>query len=498
MVSVIADSVFVFWLVVNGLLFIHVVHEFILMVRALAVRKVPEVKALEHYPLVTVQLPLYNEKFVVERLLQAVVNLRYPADKLEIQILDDSTDETSDLIRIFLKKNSSTGIRIVHIQRTDRTGFKAGALAHGTTSCSGEFIAIFDADFVPDPEFLLKTIPHFQRPELALVQTRWLHINEEDSILTRAQAVMLNTHFTVEHMGRMKAKSFINFNGTAGVWRKLCIEEAGGWQADTLTEDLDLSFRVQALGWKFEYLFDVGSPAELPSTFAAFRTQQYRWSKGAAECLRKNIGLLWRSNVSATAKVVGSFHLLNSSVYLLVVLILLLGPAVFYFDRADLIAIPNHEYLTLTGASIMYLLLVIFFVGHIKASAKKLRAVLFFIPSLLFYFAMTTGISVYMVVGVIEGYRGKKSAFIRTPKFGSNLKNATGKNYSASQKNRLQTAEAIGLCYGLFWIGVNFFSFSTITLAYGLVIALGFSLSLFFRHSSVKFTRLRAGSPKAA
>jgi len=285
------NALFIVWLVINVLLMLHVIHEGILVFNALRKnkKKKPEVKT-EDLPMVTIQLPLYNEKYVIERLLNAISELDYPKEKLEIQILDDSTDETTEVIKEYIQKHNSN---FVLVNRENREGYKAGALAYGLEFSKGEFVAIFDADFVPAVDFLKQTIPFFQNPKVGVVQTRWLHINEDQSMLTRAQAIMLNTHFSVEQLGRHNANGFINFNGTAGVWRKECIDDAGGWQADTLTEDLDLSFRAQAKGWEFEYLFDVGSPAELPSTFEAFRTQQFRWSKGAAECVRKNWKRLW-------------------------------------------------------------------------------------------------------------------------------------------------------------------------------------------------------------
>lgn len=481
-----ADAIFGFWVLVNLLLFVHVFHEFILMLLALKPPKVRDNEELKVFPFVTVQLPLFNEKYVVKRLLEAVSRLDYPKDRLEIQILDDSTDETSDLIREFLMENDEAGFEFVHIQREDRTGYKAGALAYGTELSKGEFIAVFDADFVPDRQFLRQTVPQFQNTEVGVVQTRWLHINEGHSMLTRAQALMLNTHFSVEHLGRKNANGFINFNGTAGVWRKECIQSAGGWQADTLTEDLDLSFRAQIKGWKFEYLFDVGSPAELPLTFDSYRTQQFRWSKGAAECLRKNVKSLWQSGAGRAAKLVGTFHLLNSSVYLLAVLVLLLSPVVFYLTQAEKITLPYHETLTMLGVSVLYLLMLVFFVGHWKSSANKAMAVLLFVPSVLMYFVMTTGISIYMVKGVLEGYRGRESAFVRTPKFGSavSLLRRIREGYDFKNENRFLLLEVLGFCYGVFWVSVAIIELNPACFLYGSILLMGFSLSLFFKHNT--------------
>ncbi|MEZ5056884.1 MAG: glycosyltransferase [Saprospiraceae bacterium] len=389
-----ADLVFLLWFLCNLLLLIHVLHELVLLVHALKKRsKVIPLPTDAPLPFVTIQLPLFNEKYVVERLLTAVSQLDYPKELVEVQVLDDSTDETSELIEQFIQNLEGSNFDFQHIQRSDRTGFKAGALDYGLKMAKGEFIAIFDADFVPDTQFLQQTLGSFSDPKVGLVQTRWTHLNEYDSILTRAQKIMLNTHFTVEHLGRLNAKGFINFNGTAGVWRKECIEQSGGWQADTLTEDLDLSFRAQMQGWKFKYLFEVGSPAELPVTFDAFRTQQFRWSKGAAECLRKNLGDLWKSKAGLAAKMIGTFHLLNSSIYLLVVGILLLSPAVYYFKKANLLSLPFTDGMSMIGPIVLISLLLIFYIGDTMASSNKVKSSLFFNPSLLVYFSMTTGIS---------------------------------------------------------------------------------------------------------
>ncbi|NRA12181.1 MAG: glycosyltransferase family 2 protein, partial [Crocinitomicaceae bacterium] len=281
---------------------------------------------------------------------------------------------------------------------------------------------------------------------------------------------------------------FINFNGTAGIWRKECIEKAGGWQGDTLTEDLDLSFRAQSMGWRFEYLFDVGSPSELPVTFEAFRTQQFRWSKGAAECLKKNIRTLWNSNVKERSKIMGTFHLLNSSVYLLVVAILMLSPAVFYFDQVGEVDVPYKEVFTGLGASVIYMLLLIFFVGNWRSSTDKVKTTLLFIPSVLTYFAMTTGISLYMVLGVIEGYIGKKSAFVRTPKFGESKVENIKRGYDFKKEKSILILESICLLYGAFWTitGLNFMNF--MSMIYGLIILAGFSLSLFFKNRTFRWS----------
>lgn len=472
---------FYIWLFINLLLFIHVFHELILLIKAFGYKNKAS-KELDHFPKVTIQLPLYNERYVIGRLLHAIREIDYPKDKLEIQILDDSTDETSEIIKAFIEDLNENDFDFNHIQREDRIGFKAGALDYGMLSCTGEFIAIFDADFIPSKEFLKKTIGHFDEENVGLVQTRWQHINEHYSILTRAQAVMLNTHFAIEQRGRIHANAFINFNGTAGIWRKQTISDAGGWKADTLTEDLDLSFRAQARGWEFKYLFDVESPSELPITFEAYKTQQFRWSKGAAECFRKNIWMLWRSNATISTKTIGTFHLLNSSIYLLVVGIMALSPFVFYMRHNKLFDSPIENNLAFLGEIIVYLLFVIFFAGHLLASKNKLKAALLFVPSLFTYFAMTMGISIYMVFGILEGYRGKKSAFIRTPKFGDKeIFKRVSKGYDFKKEDGIIFLEFIALLYGVFWLGVGGYQLNVMSAVYGGMLVFGFSLSLFFK-----------------
>lgn len=481
-----ANILFIIWLCVNSLLLLHVLHEGILVVNALRRRvKTVPMPTEEALPRVTVQLPLYNEIYVVTRLLDAIAALDYPKHLLEVQILDDSTDATTETIENYLAENN---LDFQLIRRENRNGYKAGALAYGMGTATGEFIAIFDADFVPNADFLMKTIPHFRDPKVGVVQTRWLHINEEQSLLTRAQALMLNTHFSIEQLGRHNADGFINFNGTAGVWRKSCIEDAGGWQADTLTEDLDLSFRAQTRGWRFEYLFNVGSPAELPSTFAAYKTQQFRWSKGAAECVRKNWKALWNSSVSFGAKVMGSFHLLNSSVYLLVVTLLLLSPFIYYVQSEHLITIPFAHYFASLGPIVSASLFLIFLIGNLIGSKNVFATLIWFVPTLFVFFAMTTGISLYMTFGVIEGYIGKKSPFVRTPKFGEkNLEKKIKRGYDFKKEYSIQFLEFVCWIYGIYWLVVGIQIQQPFILAYALILLTGFSLALFFKNKSFKW-----------
>lgn len=280
----------------------------------------------ENLPAVAVQLPLYNERTVCARLIHAVCLLDYPKDKLEIQVLDDSTDETTQRVAEVVAEARARGINIAHLRRPSRTGYKAGALAYGLELAAGDFVAIFDADFCPRPDFLLAVMPRFQDPAVGMVQARWGHQNRNRNWLTRAQAMFLDAHFTVEHAVRGKRGRFFNFNGTAGVWRRGVIEEAGGWDASTLTEDLDLSFRAQLRGAKFFYLDDVEVPAELPEDINAFKTQQHRWAKGSVQTARRQLGAVWRATLPISVKLDATLKLMQNFAFLLLALVACLLP----------------------------------------------------------------------------------------------------------------------------------------------------------------------------
>ncbi|WP_317233015.1 MULTISPECIES: cellulose synthase family protein [Pontibacter] len=366
------------------------------------------------WPTVTVQLPVYNERYVVSRLIDAVAAFDYPKDKLQIQLLDDSTDETTTLIAEKIKLLQSHGLTLAHVRRGDRTGFKAGALQHGLASATGEFIAIFDADFVPSPDFLKKTIVAFTKPQIGVVQTRWGHLNRDYSLLTRLQAFGLDAHFTVEQQGRNNGHYFINFNGTAGVWRKTCIVDAGGWQADTLTEDLDLSYRAQLKGWEFVYQEQTESPAELPAEINGLKSQQYRWTKGAAETARKHLTDVLISPKPLHAKLHALFHLLNSSVFVCVLLTAILSIPVLFIKESN----PQFDWVFNLGAIfiISFLALVTFY--WVSASRRGVsKAAIRFIPEFLMFLIMSMGMSLHNSVAVLEGYMGRKTPFIRTPKY---------------------------------------------------------------------------------
>src|SRR5262245_20682974 len=261
------------------------------------------------WPIVTVQLPLYNEVYVADRLIEAVCRFEYPRDRLEIQVLDDSTDETRGIAELAVRRFAAQGVDVTYFHRTDRVGFKAGALEAGLEVARGEFIAIFDADFIPTSDFLVRLMPHFADPGVGMVQARWGHINQDYSLLTKIQSILLDGHFVLEHGGRHRSGRFFNFNGTAGVWRRKAIDEAGGWQHDTLTEDLDLSYRAQLRGWRFVFVSSLIAPAEVPVEMNAFKSQQHRWAKGSIQTCRKLLPDLLRAKIPLGVKAEAFFHL---------------------------------------------------------------------------------------------------------------------------------------------------------------------------------------------
>lgn len=369
---------------------------------------------LMELPLVTVQLPVYNEKYVLKRLIDKICKLNYPKDKLEIQILDDSTDKTVDIIKSKLKKLAEKGLNIQYITRPNRKGYKAGALQYGMERAKGEFLAIFDADFLPGKDFLLKTIPKFQNDKIGVVQTRWGHVNQNYSLLTKMQAFGLDAHFTIEQTGRNHAGSFINFNGTAGIWRKSCIMDAGGWSADTLTEDLDLSYRAQLKNWKFKYLEQVVAPAELPVIMPAIKSQQYRWNKGGAETAKKHFGNVLKSNMRFIQKVHAFFHLFNSSIFLSLLITSILSIPMLYIKYSN----PELEMFFYFGSIFLFGFLSIGFFYWIAAKViqpKDYKSYFFKRFPLFLIFSM--GLSLHNAIAVVEGLLGFKSPFIRTPKF---------------------------------------------------------------------------------
>jgi cellulose synthase/poly-beta-1,6-N-acetylglucosamine synthase-like glycosyltransferase len=364
-------------------------------------------------PRLTIQLPIFNEQFVVERLLDAICRLDYPLEKLDIQVLDDSTDETVAVARGLVHHYAAKGFPVSYHHRSNREGFKAGALSEGLKTAKGEFIAIFDADFVPPEDFLFRTIHHFTDPQIAMVQTRWTHINRNYSFLTEVEAILLDGHFVLEHSGRARSNVFFNFNGTAGLWRRSAIEDAGGWQHDTLTEDTDLSYRAQLKGWKFIYLQDVECPAELPVEMTAFKTQQARWAKGLIQTSKKILPQVLKSDQRFHVKLEAWYHLTaNLSYPLMIVLSVLLLPAMiirFYQGWFQMMYIDLPLFMASTfSISSFYL------VSQRELFPGKWFRALLYLP---FLMALGIGLTVTNTRAVLEALLGKQSEFTRTPKY---------------------------------------------------------------------------------
>ncbi len=408
----------------------------------------------QEVPFVTIQLPVYNEMYVVERLIEVVSKFNYPIDRFEIQVLDDSTDESFEISKRKVEEIKKKGINIELIQRPDRIGFKAGALDYGMKSAKGEFIAIFDADFIPDPDFLQKTVPHFDNDKVGVIQTRWGHINKNYSMLTRLQAFGLDAHFTVEQGGRNIGGHFINFNGTAGIWRKTCIEDAGGWEHDTITEDLDLSYRAQLNGWKFKFLEDVVTPAELPVVMSALKNQQFRWTKGGAEnFVKMGNRIIKNKNIPLKTKVHGLFHLFNSAIFLCVFATALFSVPILFIKH------NNPEYNLLFNISSLFLvctamLMLFYWTSFQEKKNSILRNFRGFFSQFVLFLSTSMGMSLHNSVAVIEGYSGKKSSFIRTPKFNIVSKNDQWKGnvYLKNNLNLITISEGIMALYFLFAI----------------------------------------------
>jgi cellulose synthase/poly-beta-1,6-N-acetylglucosamine synthase-like glycosyltransferase len=371
----------------------------------------------ESVPFITIQLPVFNELYVMERLLKCINQIEYPREKLEVQVLDDSSDESVELTRGLVEDLKIDGLDIVQIRRKNRVGFKAGALKEGLTSAKGEFIAIFDADFLPQSNWLLQTVSQFENEEIGIVQTRWSHINRDYSILTQVQAFALDAHFTLEQVGRNSKGHFMNFNGTAGVWRKTCILDAGNWEGDTLTEDLDLSYRAQLKNWKFKYLEDVETPSELPVVMSSIRSQQFRWNKGGAENFQKMARrVIISKEVKSSSKIHSILHLLNSTMFLNVFFVGVLSIPMLYIKNEW-----GHLSLYFDLSSFFIVSTIIFFCCYwVLYRYMKGRGLMNFLEYIKIFFTFYTiamGFSYHNSLAVLEGHRGKRSDFIRTPKF---------------------------------------------------------------------------------
>jgi len=399
----------------------------------------------EQLPRVTVQLPMFNEQFVVDRLVDAVCKLEYPREKLEIQVLDDSTDETVDVARGVVERYAAMGYNIIYLHRTNREGFKAGALQAGMEVCSGEFIAVFDADFMPNADWLMRVIHHFTDPGIGMVQTRWTHINRNYSFLTEVEAILLDGHFILEHGARSRSGVFFNFNGTAGMWRRQAIIDAGGWEHDTLTEDTDLSYRAQMKGWKFAYLQDIECPAELPVEMTAFKTQQARWAKGLIQVALKILPKVMKADVPWKVKFEAWYHLTaNISYPLMIVLSTLLLPAMvirFYGGWFQMLLIDVPLFLASTfSISSFYL------VSQKEIYPKKWYRTFLFLP---FLMALGIGLTITNTRAVMEALVGKQTAFARTPKYRVVAK--TDKPIASKYRKRLGWIPWIELAIGTYF-----------------------------------------------
>lgn len=406
------------------------------------------------WPVVTVQLPLYNEMYVAERLIDAVCRLDYPADRLEIQVLDDSTDETAEIVARAVAEHRARGIDIHHLHRCDRTGFKAGALAAGLEQARGELLAIFDADFVPSPDFLRRSVPYFADPRLGMVQGRWVHINRGYSLLTRVEAVLLDGHFLIEHAARNRTGCFFNFNGTAGIWRRQAIETSGGWEHDTLTEDLDLSYRAQLAGWRFLYLPELEVPSELPVDVNGFKSQQYRWAKGAAQTGRKLLGRILRSQLPLTVKLEAFIHLTNNASYpLMIVLAVLIFPAMILRRGTPVQLLLLVDLPLFLSATVS--VLVFYLISQVAAGGGWRREIRF-LPALM---GVGIGLSVNNAGAVLSGLFQRGGTFHRTPKYRIERR---GQDWSAKRyRAGVDLTRAIEAALSLYFLGCTLYSWES-------------------------------------
>ena len=450
-----------------------------------------------HYtelPRITVQLPVFNEEYVVDRLVEAICQLDYPKDKLDIQVLDDSTDETVAIARAAVERYSALGYDIVYLHRSNRQGFKAGALREGLKSAKGELIAIFDADFVPPEDWLLRVVHHFANPTIGMVQTRWTHLNRNYSFLTEVESILLDGHFVLEHGGRSRAGVFFNFNGTAGMWRRKAIEDAGGWESDTLTEDTDLSYRSQLAGWKFRYLEDVECPAEVPIEMTAFKTQQARWAKGLIQVAKKTLPKIMRSNAPRRVKIEAWYHLTaNLSYPLMIVLATLLLPAMIirsYQGWFQMLLIDLPLFLASTfSVSSFYL------VSQKALFPQRWPRTFLYLP---FLMALGIGLTVTNSRAVLEALLGVQSAFKRTPKY--RVLSRQDKAMAAKYRRRLGWVPWVELLIGSYFALTIIYAMQNenyFTVPFLVIFVIGFWYTGLMSLLQGRFERLRSGGVEA-
>ncbi len=443
------------------------------------------------WPRVTVQLPIYNERYVIERLVEAVVRFDYPHELLDIQVLDDSTDETQEVARACVERHQALGIPIYYLHRGNREGYKAGALAEGLKAARGEFVAIFDADFIPSPDFLRRTVPYFSDPKIAMVQTRWTYLNRNYSALTEVESILLDGHFVVEHGARSRSGVFFNFNGTAGIWRRTAIENAGGWQHDTLTEDTDLSYRAQLLGWHFLYLPEIECASELPVEMNSFKAQQARWAKGLLQTAKKILPRVLRSDEPAEVKIEAIFHLTAGISYpLMVLLSTMLLPAMivrFYQGWFQMLLIDLPLFLA-SSCSISGFYLT----AQRALYPKQWKRTILYLP---FVMAVGIGLSVRNAKAVLEAIFGVKSEFARTPKY---LIGADGGSWrKKSYRNRAGWMPYLEVALGLYFAATVVYSIQNenyLTAPFLLLFVWGYLYTGLMSLAQVYFERLRFGS----
>ena len=405
-------------------------------------------------PRVTIQLPIFNEQFVIDRLVEAICAIEYPREKLEIQVLDDSTDETQEVASGIVDRYAALGHPIVYIHRTNRHGFKAGALDAGLKVAQGEFVAIFDADFVPPTDWLMKVIHHFAQPEIGMVQTRWTYLNRDYSMLTEIEAILLDGHFVLEHGARERTGEYFNFNGTAGMWRRQAIVDGGGWQHDTLTEDTDLSYRSQMAGWRFKYLPEVECPSELPIEMSAFKTQQARWAKGLIQTSIKVLPMVFRSKTTWRNKLESVYHLTaNLSYPLMVIMSAFLIPAMicrFYQGWFQMLLIDFPLMMAST-----FSIAVFYLMSQRELYPKTWKKTFYYLP---FLMALGIGLTVTNTKAVMEALFGIKSAFVRTPKYRVDQKGQ--RSQAAKYRKRLKLAPWIEMLLGCYFAAAIWYTFS--------------------------------------
>ncbi len=448
-------------------------------------------RRFDELPRVTVQLPIFNEQFVIDRLIEAVCAMEYPREKLEIQVLDDSTDETREVAAAIVDRYAALGHPIVYIHRTNRHGFKAGALDAGLKVAKGEFVAIFDADFMPPPDWLMKVIHHFAEPDVGMVQTRWSHMNRDYSMLTQIEAILLDGHFVIEHGARVRTNDYFNFNGTAGMWRIQAIADGGGWQHDTLTEDTDLSYRSQLAGWRFKYLPDVECPSELPIEMTAFKTQQARWAKGLIQTSIKVLPLMFKSSVPRRIKSEAVYHLTaNLSYPLMVIMTVLLMPAMvcrFYQGWFQMLLIDFPLFTAST-----FSIAVFYLASERELFPKTWMKTVYYLPLLM---AVGIGLTVTNSKAVMEAIFGIKSAFVRTPKYRVAKKGE--KSQAAKYRKRLKLAPWIEIVLGAYFFLAILYTFSNhnyFTAPFLILFVIGFWYTGFMSLLQGRFERWRGGA----